>query len=167
MTKHIILLIIYSFISTLLPLPISPIVIYFYANLTKYNIIITILTASLSDTITAILVYYIFLRFNYERFEYYTKPLKKTGIRGNYAYTYINTKLYDILSDDRTQKIVYRYGIVAIALASSTPLPFSTTLYAAGIVGYGKPLTLGITTFIGRIVNYTLMWLLGLGIISL
>ncbi len=88
-------------------------------------------------------------------------------MRGKYAYAYINTKLHDILSDERTQTIVNKYGIIAIALAAGTPLPFSATLYAAGIVGYGKPLTLGITTFIGRVINYSLMWLLGMGVINI
>lgn len=167
MAKHLLLIGIWSFVSALLPLPISPIVIYFYANLTSYNIYITILVASLVDTFTAILVYYIFLKFNYTKFYKYVDMLGRLGYRGEYLGIYLNTKLYDILNDKKTQHYVNRYGVVAIFLASATPLPFSITLYASGIVGYGKPITLGITTFIGRLINYSVMWLIGMGIISL
>lgn len=153
MAKHLLLIGIWSFVSTFLPLPISPIVIYFYANLTSYNIYITILVASLVDAFTGILVYYIFLKFNYTKFYKYVDMLGRLGYRGEYLGIYLNTKLYDILNDKKTQRYVNRYGVVAIFLASATPIPYTLVIYA--VAGSLEIKRFTLFNFIGRSIKYT------------
>lgn len=167
MTKHILLTMVWAGLATTLPLPISPIAVYYMATINKYNTFITILVATLTDTIIGYLTYKLFLKFNYTKFNVYTKPLLKLGIRGEFTHVYLNTSVIEILNDRKTQAHIQKYGVIALFLAAATPLPFTLILYASGIVKYNKPKTLIITLLIGRAINYILMWLVGIGLISI
>lgn len=165
--SHILIVSFLAFISTALPLPLSPIAIYVVASIGNFNPLITIIPAVIVDTITAYVAYKVFLKFNYENFERYTKRLSKLGDYGIFLQVYINVRVLGILSDEKTQKYINKYGVIALFLAAATPLPFTAILYASGVVKYKKPTILVITVFIGRIINYTLMFLVNLGILSL
>lgn len=164
---HILLTIFWSFISTALPIPVSPSVVHFAATINKYNPLITIGVAVLTDTIVGYFVYKLFLTFNYEKFAKHTDKLLKLGTIGFMMKLYIDVTIIGILEDEKTQKYISKYGIIALFLAAATPLPFTAVIYASGIVKYERPKTLIMIVFIGRIINYTLMYLVNLGILSI
>lgn len=130
---HVLKLFITSLISTVLIFPISFLDTYFVATFNKFNLIITLILIVVFDTFNGVFIY---------KFSYWLTPkiIKKEKTK---------------LKFERAGKRLERLGWWALFLGAATPLPYSLTIYAAGVTKWGNKYKLATVLFFGRAVKYT------------
>ena len=138
MIIHIFNIFIASLIATVFIFPISSLDAYFIATFNDYNIYLTILIMVICDIITAIMTY---------KFTFWLTPklIKKEKTK---------EKMKSL------QEKVRKWGWGALFIAAATPLPYTLTIYAAGVVGYNNLSAFIFATGLGRLTKYIMVALL-------
>lgn len=133
MIGHIVQIILYSIVATVLLLPVSVLDGYYIATFNNYPFLITLPTIIIIDVIVATLLYL------------FAKTLSRLIIRKE-------------KHKKKLEKIdIEKIGFWGLVLGASTPLPYSLMLYAAGSVQWSNYKKVALAVLIGRTIKYSVI----------